>query len=87
MTLGADSSEGLRERSGRVGLTVTLSADDAADRRAAALAAGSGTASASDLGHGECAFAHHPPHRSIGDSVAVADEHRAGVLGLLRAPQ
>jgi hypothetical protein len=66
---------------------MALTADDAADRRAAALAASAGAAAASNLGHRERAFAYYAPHRAVGDSIAVADEHRKKVLGFVTLPR
>ena len=68
-------------------LAVGLDLDDAVDGGAAALAAGAGAARATDLGYRKRTIADGTPYASVGDSVAVADEHlRRGPLGSLATP-
>ena len=73
--LGVRAGDGLGAGGSAGALDRELCAKDLLDGRAAATAAGTGTARASNFGGGRCAVADHLADLAIGDAVALADDH------------
>ena len=77
----AGSARGDDQVAGLGEAVLALVVDDLADQRLAPAAAATGLAVAADLAAGGGAGAHHPSDGSIGDGLAVTDEHSAILRG------
>ena len=63
-------------------MAALLVVDDVVDARAATPATAPGRAGLGDLGRAGRAFAHRAPDGTVGNPVAVTDDHRAGSIDL-----